>query len=78
MDKRWIVVVQCPFCYLLVRQCDSETVVFKNIIRAIQHTKVLEMYCLTVSLSQEGLKALSAPRQTMRKVLDNHGVITEW
>ena len=34
------------------------------------------MYCLTVSLSQEGLKALSAPRQTMRKVLDNIGVIT--
>ena len=36
------------------------------------------MYCLTVSLSQEGLKALSAPRQTMRKVLDNIGVITDW
>ena len=34
------------------------------------------MYCLTVSLSQEGLKALSAPRQTMRKVLDNIGVVT--
>ena len=34
------------------------------------------MYCHTVSLSQEGLKALSAPRQTMRKVLDNIGVVT--
>ena len=36
------------------------------------------MCCHTVSLSQERLKALSAPRQTMRKVLDNIGVITEW
>ena len=36
------------------------------------------MRCLVVSLSQEGLKALSAPRQTMRKVLDNIGVISEW
>ena len=36
------------------------------------------MRCLVVSLSQDGLKALSAPRQTMRKVLDNIGVITEW
>ena len=36
------------------------------------------MCCLTVSLSQERLKALSAPRQTMRKVLDNIGVVTEW
>ena len=34
------------------------------------------MYCLTVSLSQDGLTALSPPCQTMRKVLDNHGVIT--
>ena len=34
------------------------------------------MCCHTVSLSQEGLKALSAPRQTMRKVLDNIGVVT--
>lgn len=34
------------------------------------------MYCLTVSLSQDGLTALSPPCQTMRKVLDNHGVVT--
>ena len=78
MDKRWIEAVLFSFCYPLVRQQDSKTVVFKNIIRAMQYTKVLEMYCLTVSLSQEGLKALSAPRQTMRKVLDNIGAITEW
>ena len=34
------------------------------------------MYCLTVSLSQDGLTALSPPCQTMRKVLDNIGVVT--
>ena len=33
------------------------------------------MRCLVVTLSQEGLKALSAPRQTTRKVLDNIGVV---
>ncbi len=78
VDKRWIVVVLCSFCYLIVRQCDSETVVFKNIIRAyiyISFRNVLS-HCLTVSLSQDGLTALSPPCQTMRKVLDNHGVIT--
>ena len=36
------------------------------------------MRCLVVTLSQDGLTALYAPRQTMRKVLDNHEVITEW
>ena len=35
------------------------------------------MRCLVVTLSQEGLTALSAPRQTKRKVLDNHGVVSE-
>ena len=34
------------------------------------------MHCLVVTLSQEGLKALSPPCLTMRKVLDNHGVVT--
>ena len=34
------------------------------------------MYCLTVTLSQDRLTALSPPCQTMRKVLDNHGVVT--
>ena len=76
MDKRWLAIVQYSFCHLIVRQCDSETVVFKNTIRAIRYTKVLEMYCLTVSLSQDGLTALSPPCQTMRKVLDNIGVVT--
>ena len=36
------------------------------------------MRCLVVTLSQDGLTALSPPRQSMRKVLDNIGVITEW
>ena len=36
------------------------------------------MRCLVVTLSQDGLTALSPPRQPMRKVLDNIGVITEW
>ena len=34
------------------------------------------MRCLVVSLSQDGLTALSPPSQTMRKVLDNIGVVT--
>ena len=34
------------------------------------------MRCLVVSLSQDGLTALSPPCQTMRKVLDNIGVVT--
>ncbi len=34
------------------------------------------MYCLTVSLSQDGLTALSPPCQPMRKVLDSIGVVT--
>ena len=36
------------------------------------------MRCLVVTLSQDGLTALSPPCQTMRKVLDNHGVVSEW
>lgn len=36
------------------------------------------MRCLVVTLSQYGLTALSPPSQTMRKVLDNHGVVSEW
>ena len=34
------------------------------------------MCCHTVSLSQDGLIALSSPCQTTGKVLDNIGVIT--
>ena len=34
------------------------------------------MCCHTVSLSQDGLTALSSPCQTTGKVLDNIGVIT--
>ena len=36
------------------------------------------MRCLVVTLSQDGLTALSPPCQTTGKVLDNIGVITEW
>ena len=34
------------------------------------------MRCLVVTLSQDGLTALSPPCQPMRKLLDNIGVVT--
>jgi hypothetical protein len=79
VDKRWIVVVLCSFCYLIVRQCDSETVVFKNIIRAyiyISFRNVLS-HCLTVTRGIESIVCTSPNyEESIGQSRSDNGVVT--